>query len=134
MRVVVDTNILVYFAILPSAGFERLFDHIAEFGVTLVSKDTIAELYAVLTREKFRRYISLDSAMDYVDWYVGISETVIISEKISACRDPRDDKFLEVATSGLADAMLSGDTDLLALHPFRGIPIVRPSDFWRIDR
>jgi len=133
MRTVVDTNILVSFAILPNADFERLFDYMAEFAVTLVSEDTIAELYAVLTREKFRRYVSLESAMDYVDWYVGISETVVVAERISACRDPRDDKFLEVATSGNADLILSGDADLLALNPFRGIPIIQPADFWRFN-
>jgi predicted nucleic acid-binding protein len=46
-----------------------------------------------------------------------------------ACRDPTDDKFLELAVSGNADLILSGDKDLLTLHPFRGIPIVTPAAF-----
>jgi uncharacterized protein len=57
MRVVVDTNILVSFAIRPNKTFDSIFDHIAEQGVTLVSEDTLAELADVLTREKFRKYI-----------------------------------------------------------------------------
>jgi uncharacterized protein len=57
MRVVVDTSILVSFAILPNRDFERLFDYVAAHAMTLVSEETIAEIFAVLSREKFRRYI-----------------------------------------------------------------------------
>jgi uncharacterized protein len=46
-----------------------------------------------------------------------------------ACRDPTDDKFLELAVNGNADIVLTGDADLLALNPFRGIPIVAPGSF-----
>ena len=53
----------------------------------------------------------------------------MITERIVACRDPTDDKFLELAVSGNADLILSGDKDLLTLHPFRGIPIVTPAAF-----
>jgi uncharacterized protein len=52
---------------------------------------------------------------------------VTISERITACRDPTDDKFLELAVSGDADLIVSGDADLLALDPFRGIPIITPA-------
>jgi predicted nucleic acid-binding protein len=45
------------------------------------------------------------------------------------CRDPRDDKFLEAAVNGHADVLVSGDKDLLQLHPFRGIAILTPSDY-----
>ena len=49
--------------------------------------------------------------------------------RIIACRDPRDDKFLEVAVSGRAQVIVSGDEDLLTLHPFERIPIVTPARF-----
>jgi predicted nucleic acid-binding protein len=51
---------------------------------------------------------------------------VAITHTINECRDPRDDKFLELAVSGRADYLVSGDKDLLVLHPFRMIPILRP--------
>jgi predicted nucleic acid-binding protein len=54
---------------------------------------------------------------------------VRITERIAARRDPTDDKFLELAANGRADLIVSGDTDLLALNPFRGIPIVTPAMF-----
>ncbi|HEY5210063.1 MAG TPA: putative toxin-antitoxin system toxin component, PIN family [Stellaceae bacterium] len=50
---------------------------------------------------------------------------------VLACRDPTDDKFLELAINGRADVIVSGDADLLVLHPFRGIPIVLPPVFLR---
>jgi predicted nucleic acid-binding protein len=51
------------------------------------------------------------------------------NERITACRDPKDNKFLEVAGAGKADVIVSGDQDLLVLHPFVGIPIVPPATF-----
>jgi uncharacterized protein len=57
------------------------------------------------------------------------AEAVTIIERVVACRDPTDDKFLELAVNGNADIVLTGDADLLALNPFRGIPIVAPGSF-----
>jgi predicted nucleic acid-binding protein len=57
------------------------------------------------------------------------AELVAITEKIAACRDSTDDKFLELAVGGHADFILTGDADLLTLNPFRGIPIVNPATF-----
>jgi len=47
------------------------------------------------------------------------------------CRDPKDDKFLELALNGRADAIITGDADLLALHPWREVAIVSPADYLR---
>jgi putative PIN family toxin of toxin-antitoxin system len=57
------------------------------------------------------------------------AELVAIIEQITACRDQHDDKFLELAVNGHADLIVSGDADLLALNPFREIPIVTPTAF-----
>jgi predicted nucleic acid-binding protein len=48
MRVVIDTNILISFAIRRNAAFEQIFDYIAQNGVSLVCENTLAELFAVL--------------------------------------------------------------------------------------
>ncbi len=48
---------------------------------------------------------------------------------IRVCRDSRDDKFLELAVDGRANMILTGDEDLLALHPFRGIAIHTPAQY-----
>jgi len=131
MRVVIDTNILVSFAIRPNLNFERIFDHIATHGVCLVSEDTIAELFDVLSRDKSRKYLPLDKIIDYVEWYSGISEQVVVTERVIACRDPKDDKFLSVAVSAKADCIVAGDHHLLDMVNFNGIPICGPTEFVR---
>ncbi len=60
---------------------------------------------------------------------MGIAEPLMISERVAACRDPTDDKFLELAVNGYADLIVSGDADLLALNPFRGIAIITPAAY-----
>ncbi len=129
MRVVFDTNILVSFAIRPNRALERMFDHIAVHGRSLVSEDTIDELFDVLSRDKFRKYIPLNMSLDFIDWYVGISEQVLVTDKIVACRDPKDDKFLALAVSGRADCIVAGDLDLVEMVQFDGVAVFRPSDF-----
>ena len=57
------------------------------------------------------------------------AELVPITERIAVCRDPTDDKFLEPAVNGRADAIVTDDFDLLVLHPFWGIPIITPTVF-----
>jgi uncharacterized protein len=59
------------------------------------------------------------------------AELIAVTERIAACRDPTDDKFLELVVSGHGDVIVSGDADLLALSPFRDIPIVTPAAFVR---
>jgi len=56
-------------------------------------------------------------------------EAVPILYPIRVCRDPKDDKFLEVAVHGRADALVTGDQDLLDLNPFRGIAILTAAEY-----
>ena len=60
---------------------------------------------------------------------MAVAEMVRIMERVAACRDRTDDKFLELAINGAADVIVTGDADLLDLNPFRGIPIVTPAIF-----
>jgi predicted nucleic acid-binding protein len=45
------------------------------------------------------------------------------------CRDPKDNKYLELAAAGRAEIIISGDDDLLVLHPWRGVAIIGPTQF-----
>jgi uncharacterized protein len=60
---------------------------------------------------------------------IAIATTVQVTTTIQACRDPKDNKVLELAVSGQAVCIVSGDKDLLVLHPFQGISILSPGDF-----
>jgi predicted nucleic acid-binding protein len=57
-----------------------------------------------------------------------------VEEKITECRDPKDDKFLELALSGKADVIVTGDQDPLSMHPWRGIAILSPADFLALKK
>ena len=95
----------------------------------LVSDDTLEELATVLSRTKFDRYVSLEDRKTFILLLGRISERVTIIRRIQACRDPKDDKFLELAVNGVADLIISGDEDLLTLHPFMDISILSPADY-----
>ena len=60
------------------------------------------------------------------------AESVEVTERVRACRDPKDDKILELAVNGRANYIVTSDDDLLDLNPFRGIAIVRPAEFLTI--
>ena len=87
------------------------------------------ELDQVLRRPKFDKYLPEETRLEFLAKLVREAEVIETTETISDCRDPRDNKFLELAVSGQASHIISGDMDLLTLHPFRGIPILSPQDF-----
>ena len=128
-RWVVDTNVLVSRLLLPGGTAARAVDRALANGVLLVSDETLTELAEALARPRFDRYASLDDRRHFVRLLGGVSRLVPIVHRVSACRDPRDDKFLHVALNGEAHALISGDGDLLALNPFHGIPVLSPAEF-----
>ena len=58
-------------------------------------------------------------------------EAATPARSITACRDPKDNKDLELAVAGPAEVLVTGDEDLLVLHPFEGIPVVTSADLLR---
>ena len=95
----------------------------------LVSLATLGELNEVLRRPRFDRYLREEERLEFLATVARDSELVEVTAAVSVCRDPRDDKFLELALSGAATHVISGDDDLLSLHPFRGVAILSPHDF-----
>jgi uncharacterized protein len=130
MRVVVDTNVLVSAALKHNSPPEAAALAIYTQHTPLMSVATIAELREIISRPRLIRHIATATRMAILD-LVSLAELIDISERIAGCRDPKDDKFLELAINGLADVIVTGDADLLALHPFRGIPIETPAAFLR---
>lgn len=98
-------------------------------GLLLFSEATYDELAEVLARPRLQRYVSASAREALLRQIVTVALRVVPEETIRACRDPKDDKFLEVARTGQADYLVSGDGDLLVLHPFQGIPVLTPADF-----
>ncbi len=129
MRVVIDTSVIVSALLLPRSVPRQAFDAAASRGNLLVSEATVAELDDVLRRPKFDRYVPEPMRMEFFAALVLTAENVEVNEAITVCRDPKDDKFLELAVSGQASHIISGDADLLVLHPFREVSILTPQAF-----
>ena len=128
-RIVVDTNTLVSRLLLPESVPAQAVRKAGGQGILLVSSATMSELADVLDRSKFDHYVSLKDRRHFLRQLARAAEFVPIVYPIRECRDPKDDKFLEVALNGKAELILTGDADLLALHPWRGIPILTPARY-----
>ena len=129
-RWVLDTNVLISALLTPrSTSAQVLAQALSACGKLLVSKATLAELGEVLSRPKFDRYVSRNTRNQFLIDLMPVVELVPESSPIRACRDPKDDKLLEVAVHGQADALITGDADLLALNTFHWVSIVAPARF-----
>ena len=132
MRLVFDTNIIISALLFDGSKPSKAFDIGINQGVLLFSLPTLAELEEVLWRNKFDRYISHEERKQFLTSLILHSTPIETNETISECRDPKDNKFLELAVCGKADFIISGDEDLLVLNPFRNIQIITPDSFLKI--
>jgi putative PIN family toxin of toxin-antitoxin system len=135
MRAIVDTSVLVRAVIRPTGPAGPVLTRLRRGDYTLLyAQPLLEELVDVLNRPRIRdKYGLADQDIETVIGLVLLrGETVEVGERVSACRDPRDDKFLEVAVAGDAQVIVTADQDLLDLHPFRGIPILSPGGFLKM--
>ena len=94
----------------------------------MITIDVLNELNDVLRREKFNKYVTKEERLQFLSAMVRDAVHINVTETIAECRDPKDDKFLELAINGKADYIVTGDKDLLVLNPFRNVEIVKPSE------
>lgn len=129
IRYVFDTNTLISAVLFEHSQPGQTLRYALGHGHVLLSSSTLQELAEVLQREKFERYVTASEREEFLAAFVDRALFLEPTESIQECRDPKDDKFLELAVSGEATYIISGDRDLLVLHPFRGIAIMRPAAF-----
>jgi putative PIN family toxin of toxin-antitoxin system len=128
MRVIVDTNVFVSAALKDKSSPALALRIVSQRDILLKSAATERQLLEVLARPKLAPLIA-PAVVDWLRGLLAVAHPVVIIERIAACRDHTDDKFLELAINGHADLIVSGDADLLVLNPFRSIPIVAPAAF-----
>lgn len=128
-RVVIDTNVfvsrLLRFDSVPGRAAEKAIHH----ATALVSQSTMNELAEVLEQAKFDRYVTLEQRLQFIRLIAQTAQFVSIIHSIRECRDPKDNKFLEVALNRRADVIVTGDADLLAMNPWRGVAILSPAEY-----
>lgn len=128
-RVVVDTNAFISRLLVPDSLPGQAVRKAVDTAQLLVSEATLIELADVLSRPKFDPYVTIEDRQEFFRRLSRVVEVVPITYVVHACRDPRDDKFLELALNGNADLIVTGDDDLLVLNPFRDIPIITPAGY-----
>ena len=129
-RVVLDTNVLLSSLLFHAGTLSWLRTAWQDRHVCpLVSRTTVEELIRALDYPKFD--LTADEQGDLLAEYLPWCETVNISKppKLPKCRDPFDRPFLELALAGRADALVTGDKDLLAMAKTFPIPILTPQTF-----
>ena len=132
MRVVVDTGALVSGLIRPQGTTGEVLRALRAGRFTAVyTTHMLVEVIDVLGRPAFRSkyHIQSNDITALVNLIRLRGQLVIPSQTVTACRDPKDNKFLEAALAGEADVLTTGDADLLELQPFEGVEILRPAEF-----
>jgi putative PIN family toxin of toxin-antitoxin system len=132
MRAVVDTGVLISTLIRRqgTTGDVLLALRDGRF-FAIYTTDILVEIIDGLGRPAFRsKYHSEPVDISALVNLIRLrGELVMPQRRITACRDPKDDKFLEAAHAAEADCIVSGDADLLDLSPFENIPVLRPAEF-----
>ncbi|MEI6332704.1 MAG: putative toxin-antitoxin system toxin component, PIN family [Pseudanabaena sp. ELA645] len=130
MRLVLDTNVLVSAILSPNSISAKVLNWGEDNGTILYSTDTLREILSVLRRSKFAKYIDPED-IDGLSIRIKTAWIFIeILHQVRLCRDAKDDKFIDLALNGNASHLITGDTDLLVLHPIQNISIINPRTFW----
>jgi putative PIN family toxin of toxin-antitoxin system len=129
MRCVIDTNVFVSAAVFSPSVPRHAVSKALRGGLLLFSEYTMDELKGALFRSKFDRYVSREERILFLAQLGSVAEFVPIIQLVRECRDPKGDKFLDVALNGRADVIITGDADLVMLNPWREIEILSAAKF-----
>ncbi|MEI6802286.1 MAG: putative toxin-antitoxin system toxin component, PIN family [Burkholderiales bacterium] len=127
--IVIDTGVLISAAIrpqsVPALALERALRHYE----VCASLATLGELQQVLLRPKFDRYAGTTQRQAFLDGIMLHLHMVEVTQHITECPDPKDDKFLALALAANAELIIASDPHLTQMHPWRSIPILPPAAF-----
>ncbi|TVR76649.1 MAG: putative toxin-antitoxin system toxin component, PIN family [Chitinophagaceae bacterium] len=126
---VLDTNVIVSGILFPNSVPALAIKKAFNTGKVIVSEETMKELTRILSDNRFDKYVSFAKRQVFLLNFENVSEIVEHIDNVKLSRDPNDDKFLSLANSGKASAIITGDSDLLTLHPFGKIQIITPVEF-----
>jgi putative PIN family toxin of toxin-antitoxin system len=131
-NIVVDTNVVVsaFIARSEQAVARRAFRLARTRFRLCLSAELDAEWERVLRRPGFARHgATAEGVALFLGTIGGKAAWFEPTVRVADCRDPDDNKVMELALAAGAEVILSGDADLLALHPWRGVPVLAPAAF-----
>jgi uncharacterized protein len=127
--IILDTNTFVSGIIFKGDVLRRIVQFaIAEYEVVF-SPETWDELAFVFQREKFEQNLPLGLRLSVLAQLASRVKVIHPTTRVTDCRDPRDNKFLELALDAHVQTIVSGDADLKVLDPWRGVRILSPEIF-----
>jgi uncharacterized protein len=126
---VIDTNCFISANLIKESVSAKAFDKVILIGKIAISRDVLNEYTEVLYREKLDKYLSEEKRQNALKQLKRYAINFFPSETVSVCRDAKDNKFLDLALACQAKCIISGDSDLLVLNPFRYIPIMSSAEF-----
>jgi uncharacterized protein len=126
---VFDANTIVSTALNPSGVPRRALAAARARGTLALSETVYREIAEVLARPKFAHVLTDDRRREVLELLSAAALWIEPTEQVRDCRDSKDNRYLELALAAGAAAIVSGDEDLLVLHPWRGIQVLRPAEF-----
>lgn len=128
-RFILDTNVLVSACILDASVSSKVLEYCISNGELLFSTQTFDELRHVLSRPKFDKYLSNVDKRLILNKCIKNSRFLTVFSDHKLCRDAEDDMFINLSIDGKASCIVTGDKDLLAVHPLGHMPILNSSQF-----
>jgi len=126
---VFDVNAIISALLLPDSIPRRAFDKAFAYGRIIVSEPIINELDDVLRRPHLEKYIHKDERIHFLATFLREAHVAQVTVTVTDCRDPKDNKYLALALEIQAACIVTGDRDLLDLHPYRDIDVLTPRQF-----
>lgn len=127
--IVFDASTLVGAAIRRDGVPELALRRARRDGRIAVSEAVMAELLDVLARPRLARFLDPDLRDEVLSQLQASAVFFAPTKAVADCRDKKDNKYLELAVASGAWAIVSSDADLLVLHPWRGVRILRPAEY-----
>lgn len=128
-HIVLDTSVLISALLKPTSVPAQALERARTQYTIVASIETMMELATVISRDYLAKYRTVDEREEFLGRYSELVKLIPITTQVTDCRDAKDNKFLELALSAQAPIIVSSDSDLLVLHPYRGIKIFLPIDF-----
>jgi uncharacterized protein len=129
VTVIFDCNVLLSAFISRGSTADKCWEKSKNADIIIASIQTFDEFSSVFLRSKFDKHLTLESRLELIAEVQTLIKMIPVRHTVTICRDPKDDMYLELALSGKADCIVTGDPDLLILNPFENISITSPKDF-----
>ncbi len=113
--IVIDTNIFISAALSPNGTAYQAFALAIQEFTIVQSAETYQEIAQRIYKPKFDKYLSTERKEELLNLIKHKSQFFETISKITYCRNPDDNKFLDLLIDSNAQFLITGDRDLLIL-------------------